>query len=260
MRFISGTWFAALALVLGVLVAPSGAAEVPPTTPPTAPPATPPTPPTVVETKTIGKSVKGRPIRAYRIGEPTSQRKVVLLSTMHGDERGTSKILLNLVKGSRVTGADIWVIPYLNRDGYARDIRKNARGVDLNRNFPTGWKRQGGKYYSGRKKASEPETRALMRFLGAVDPDFVVSLHQPLRGVDISSGKTRALGLRLAKGLKLPRKTFRCNTGCHGTMTQWFNKHHRGAALTVEYGSKVSRNQYRVTGPRGLLAAVFATR
>ena len=252
MRFISGTWLS-LVLVLGVLVAPSGAAEVPPTTP------TKPVP-TVVETKTIGTTVKGRAIRAYRIGEPTSPRKVVLLSTMHGDERGTAKILMNLVKGSPVTGADIWVIPYLNRDGYARDTRKNARGVDLNRNFPTSWKRQGGKYYSGRKKASEPETRALMRFLDNVDPNFVVSLHQPLRGVDISSGKTRSLGLRLAKGLGLPRKTFRCNTGCHGTMTQWFNKHHRGAALTVEYGAKVSRKQYRVTGPKGLLAAVFATR
>lgn len=237
----------ALVLVLGLLVAPAGAEDRSSAA-------------TVSEVRVFGTSVKGRALRAYRVGDPTSTRTVVLMSTMHGNEAGTAKILMNLIRGQAVTGADIWVIPYLNRDGYARGTRKNARGVDLNRNFPTGWKRQTGAYDSGPRPASEPETRALIRFLNQIDPDYLVSLHQPLYGVDTSYGKARPLALRLAKGLRLPRKVFRCNGVCHGTMTQWFNRHHPGAALTVEYGYRVTGYQAGVTGPNGLLSAVFADR
>ena len=214
----------------------------------------------VTGVRVFGYSVKGRALRAYRIGDPTSTTKVVVLATMHGDEAGPARVLLNLVRGAPVRGADIWLVPYLNRDGMARHTRKNARGVDLNRNFPVGWVRRTGTYNSGRRPASEPETRALMRFLGNVRPGYVISFHQPLYGVDTSYGKTRALGLRLARGLELPRKLFNCNSGCHGTMTQWFNRKFPGAALTVEYGYRMSTRQVTRTGPQGILDSVFATR
>jgi predicted deacylase len=204
--------------------------------------------------------VKGRALRAYRIGDPASVRKVVIIATMHGNEAGPSRILQNLINGAPVSGADIWLVPYLNRDGLARHTRANARGVDLNRNWPVHWKRRGGHYNSGKRPASEPETRALMRFLTNVRPTWVISLHQPLHGVDTSYGKARNLARRLVTGLQLPAKVFRCNSGCHGTMTQWFNKRLPGAALTVEYGGSMSRRQVNVTGPNGLLAAVYASR
>src|SRR5690606_16317016 len=144
-------------------------------------PPVPPEPvPTVTEVKVFGKSVKGRALRAYRIGEPTSPRKVVMIATMHGNEAGPAKILLDLMNGAPVRGADIWVARDLNRDGPARHTRKHARGVDLNRNWPVDWRRVKGTYHSGRRPASEPETKALMRFLSGVRPQFVVSLHQPL--------------------------------------------------------------------------------
>jgi len=257
MRYLPSIGVTAAVLVLGMLTSPGSAGA---TDPLGSPVAAKQVGPTILKVRTFGKSVKGRALRAYRIGDPTSPRKVVMMSTMHGDEAGTAKILVNLMRGAPVSGADIWIVPYLNRDGYARGTRKNARGVDLNRNFPTNWKPQTGKYYSGRRPASEPETRALMRFLNNVDPDFVISLHQPLYGIDTSYGKARPISLRLAKGLRLPRKVFNCNGGCRGTMTQWFNKHHRGAALTVEYGYRVTPRQVRTTGPTGLLGSVFSTR
>lgn len=251
MRYSSRTLLVALTLVVGVLVAPARAEDPVPPPPPA---------PTVSEVRVFGTSVKGRPLRAYRVGDPTSPRKVVLISTMHGNERGTTRVLRDLIDGPAVIGADIWIIANLNRDGLVRNTRKNARGVDLNRNFPTGWRHRRGTYNSGPRPASEPETRALMRFLDRVDPDYVISLHQPLYGVDTSYGKARPLALRLVEGLRLPAKVFNCTSGCHGTMTQWFNKHHDGAALTVEYGRRVSSYQASVTGPRGLLTAVFASR
>jgi murein peptide amidase A len=209
----------------------------------------------------IGYSVKGRPIRAWHLGDPTSPVKAVFIATMHGNEPQPAQILFNLRDGAPIHGADIWVIPYLNPDGHARNTRKNAHGVDLNRNFPVRWIRQGGAYNSGPRPASEPETRAIMRFLRRINPRFVVSFHQPLYGVDMSSPpKVHPLALRLVQYLGLPAKQFRCDGVCHGTMTQWFNKQLPGRAITVEYGRQMTWRQENVTGPTGLLKSVFASR
>ncbi|HEX7716950.1 MAG TPA: hypothetical protein VF416_06650, partial [Marmoricola sp.] len=91
-------------------------------------------------------------------------------------------------------------------------------------------------------------------------PTYVVSFHQPLYGVDDSYAKTRTLAQRLSANLGLPIKRFTCNHGCHGTMTQWFNKHLPGAAITVEYGRPMTWEQKHLSGPAGLLASIGATR
>ena len=70
----------------------------------------------------------------------------------------------------------------------------------------------------------------------------------------------RPLSQRLSQNLNLPLKQFTCNSVCHGTMTQWFNKRLPGAAVTVEYGYRMTLQQKYATGPRGLLATVGATR
>jgi murein peptide amidase A len=212
------------------------------------------------ESRVIGHTVKGRPIRAWHLGDPASPVKAVFIGAIHGNEASPSRILEDLRDGAPVTGADIWVVPYLNRDGYARHTRKNARGVDLNRNFPVRWIRQHGTYDSGRRRASEPETRATMRFLEAVRPAYVVGFHQPLDGVDDSYAKGHTFAGLLSQNLGLPLKVFQCNHRCHGTMTQWFNKRLPGVALTVEYGHRMTWVQKHVTGPAGLLASVGATR
>ena len=216
--------------------------------------------PAVLEMRVIGHSVKGRPIKAWRLGDPASPVKAVIVATMHGNERAPAKLLLDLRDGAPITGADVWVVPYLNPDGRHRHTRRNARGVDLNRNFPVHWIRQHGSYDSGPRRRSEPETRAMMRFLRAVRPTYVVSFHQPLYGVDDSYAKTRTLAQRLSANLGLPIKRFTCYHGCHGTMTQWFNKHLAGAAITVEYGRPMTWEQKHLSGPAGLLASIGATR
>ena len=103
---------------------------------------------------------------------------------MHGNEPHTRRILETLRDGRPVRGVDLWVLPTYNPDGLARGTRRNARGVDLNRNFPHLWKDLDGTYESGPRPASEPETRAVMAFLEEVDPRRVISFHQPLHGVD----------------------------------------------------------------------------
>ena len=216
--------------------------------------------PAVVEVRTIGTSVQGRPIVAWRLGDPTSTKKVVIMAGMHGDEPGPSRILYRLRDGRPIRGADIWVIPDYNPDGRVRHTRQNARGVDLNRNWPRNWAHLTGATDSGSGPASEPETKAVMAFLQEVQPRWIISFHQPLRGIGRAGDKGRALVQRLHRGLRLPVKSFNCDGVCHGTMTEWYNATYPGVAVTVEYGRGLSRHQARTTGPTGLLHAVDALR
>src|SRR4051812_39116653 len=99
--------------------------------------------PAVIGHRVIGHSVRGRPIKAWHLGE-RGRRKVVLISVMHGDEPASRRILTDLRDGPRVHDLDLWVVPVYNPDGLAARTRKNAHGVDLNRNYPYRWIRQGG--------------------------------------------------------------------------------------------------------------------
>ena len=212
----------------------------------------------VVERRVIGTSVAGRLIRAWRLGEP-GKRRVVLISTMHGNEPHTRRILTSLRDGRRIRGIDLWVIPTYNPDGLARHSRRNAHGVDLNRNYPYDWADLDGNYESGSRPGSEPETRAVMRFLKRIDPKRLVSFHQPLNGVDTDTKDSR-FARRLARALRLPRTRLDCRGLCYGTMTGWFNAKFDGAALTVEYAAHPSRRRMTIKAPRLLLGVLGARR
>lgn len=67
------------------------------------------------------------------------------------------------------------------RQDYRR-WKANARGVDLNRNFSTGFAsdtkmERGGQEYAGKKPFSERETRALVKLIFTVHPQAVVNYH-----------------------------------------------------------------------------------
>ncbi|MFT3874713.1 MAG: DUF2817 domain-containing protein [Nocardioides sp.] len=212
----------------------------------------------VIQRKVIGHSVKKRPIVALRLGEP-GKRVIVMFAAMHGNETAPSKILHSLADGPPVHGIDLWVVPTYNPDGVARHTRQNARGVDLNRNFPYRWVKLRGTYNSGRKPASEPETRAVMRFLRKVRPSQIISFHQPLYGVDTDT-KRPAFARRLARALHLPATSFDCGGVCHGTMTGWYNHRFKGSALTVEYNAHPARARMRQRAPKQLIRVLGASR
>lgn len=212
--------------------------------------------PAVVASRIIGHSVKGHPLRAYELGNPKAATTVVAIGAIHGNETGGLVVLGDLRDGRPVKGVDLWVIPRANPDGVLRNDRHNAHGVDLNRNFPVRWQAITGYYYSGPAPSSEPETRALERFLNAVDPNYVLSFHSPFRGVDVSGAKDRPFSRTVAHHLNLPIKKFNCSGACHGTLSQWFNKRHAGACVTVEFGASPSSHYLHVKAPRGLLHAI----
>ena len=244
-----GILLAVPALVLMVLTAPAPTGATAPAIPGK---------PAVIEKLVIGHSVRGRPIVAWHLGEP-GKTKVLLVATMHGDERQTRQILQALRDGRPIQGIDLWVLPTYNPDGLARHTRKNAHGVDLNRNFPYHWADLDGSYESGPRPRSEPETRAMIRFLRDIRPHRIISFHQPLNGVDTLT-KNKRFSRQVARALNLPRTSLSCGGVCHGTMTSWYNHRFAGAALTAEYGAHPSRHRMRVTAPRQVLSIWGATR
>jgi predicted deacylase len=210
----------------------------------------------VLSSRIIGYSVNSHPIRAYELGTRKAAVTAVALGAIHGNETGGTVALADLRDGAPVKGVHLWVIPRDNPDGVLRNDRHNANGVDLNRNFPTRWAPLTGYYYSGPRPSSEPETRALKRFLNRVDPNYVVSFHSPFHSVDVHGSKDRPFARRLAHDLNLPVESFSCSGKCHGTLSQWFNAHHSGACVTVELGATPSWRYLHVRAPRGLLRAI----
>jgi protein MpaA len=72
-------------------------------------------------------------------------------------------VVRDLLSDSPPRGVNLWVVADLNPDGVVARTRQNARGVDLNRNFPWRWQPIGAPAafdYSGPRPLSEPESRA----------------------------------------------------------------------------------------------------
>lgn len=166
--------------------------------------------PSLTKMISIGKSVEGRDIWAIKISDNAKSDEItepaVLFNSMHharevmGPEVAID-IIEYLLEGygtdsdatKWVNAYEIWVIPMFNVDGnnkmWTKDKwwRKNNQGgfgVDLNRNYPTGWNKCRGssgwrssQTYRGPSPASEPETQAMMNFIANVRPVFDISYH-----------------------------------------------------------------------------------
>ncbi|MGH8894179.1 MAG: DUF2817 domain-containing protein [Actinomycetes bacterium] len=199
----------------------------------------------------VGTSVQGREIVAVHRWRPGEGHTMLVIGNMHGDERAGMRVVRELAARRLPAGVDLWLIRTVNPDGTVADRRTNARGVDLNRNFPRWWVRAGAgtSRWSGPRAGSEPETTALMRFARTVQSRTTVVFHQPLFGVDSYRAKSMTLVRRLSRELDLPVRSFDCDGGCHGTLTDWHNAQLPGRAVTVELGRRASAGQVsRVAG------------
>ena len=154
-------------------------------------------------TEVIGRSVQGRPIIAERLGPANAKRTVLVVGCIHGDECAALPVLARL-RRRPPAGVELWLVPTLNPDGRAAGTRGNAHGVDLNRNFPAGWRRipRSSRYHSGTRPQSEPETRAALGFLRRERPDLSIWFHQPERNVRDPDGSDSAR--RYARLVGLP--------------------------------------------------------
>jgi murein peptide amidase A len=178
----------------------------------------------------IGTSVQGRPIRLVHIGDPDAPRKVLVVGCIHGSERAGLEVTRALRHAIPPAGTELLVLDTANPDGCAAGTRGNADGVDLNRNFPWGWRPLTGLFYSGRHSSSEPETRAIEAMILRERPEVSIWFHQHLDWVDLQRGSSLALMERYAQatGMRAVRTPI-----LPGTVARWENHRLRGTSAFV---------------------------
>jgi protein MpaA len=167
----------------------------------------------------IGFSVEGRPIECCTIGRGSVV--TLLLAGIHGNEPAGTPLLvrvMNELEHAEDLPADarVLVITIANPDGLADGTRSNARGVDLNRNFPAdNWR--GRRSRGGETPLSEPEARALHQLILDEQPSLIVSIHQPLACIDYD-GPARDLAFEMATCCDLPVRKL---GGQPGSLGSW---------------------------------------
>ncbi|HKG62552.1 MAG TPA: DUF2817 domain-containing protein, partial [Solirubrobacteraceae bacterium] len=209
-----------------------------------------------------GRSVEGRRIVAVRRGRADAPIRLLVSGSTHGTEPAGHAIVARLRKMNPPDGVQVWTVRTFNPDGAERGTRQNARGVDLNRNFPYRWRSSGrawDTYYPGPRAASEPETRAQMRLIRRLRPQLTIHYHQALRLVDLTSGSDPALVRQYARRTGLPARRL---PYYRGTATSWQNRglgsgsafvaELRAGALTPQ---QVQRHAYAALGTAASLVS-----
>src|SRR5215217_7804446 len=183
----------------------------------------------------FGESVEGRPLKVTRAGDPGAPFRVLVVGSIHGNETAGHAVIARLRRLEPPLGVQLRLVRTANPDGVRHGTRENARGVDLNRNFPFRWA-GGGRpfdtYFPGRAAASEPETRALERLIADVEPAVTVYYHQHMRLVALAHGADNAPVRAYARRVGLPARHL---PYYRGTATSWQN-HRRpdSTAFVVE--------------------------
>lgn len=186
-------------------------------------------------------SVLGRPIELYEFG--SGPCAAMVFAGVHGDEaRGVqvAHLLIDCLaelSDSAFSRLQAIVMPVANPDGYASSTRKNANGVDLNRNFPTkdydtGQKDPAHKFYGGPAPASEPETKAILEAVRLYRPRLMISLHEPMGCVNYN-GPSLRLARRISTVTGLP-VVGDIGYPCPGSMGTYFGRERRIPLITLE--------------------------
>lgn len=120
---------------------------------------------------TVGESQRGRAIPMMRIVGRDPKIRVFLQGGLHGNEPASTEGLLLLVhrllEDERLRSLrahlDVAVVPVANPDGYERQLRYAANGLDLNRD---------------QTKLEVPESTVLKKAFHKVDPAVAVDFHE----------------------------------------------------------------------------------
>ena len=143
-----------------------------------------------VSSTRAGESVEAREIRHLTFGSGATT--VLLWSQMHGDESTASMALADITRffhergdhpvARRIAqGVTIHMIPMLNPDGAQRFQRRNAQGIDVNRDA---------------RRLQTPEGRILKAVTDRLEPDFGFNLHDQGAAVRVA-GTDRGVAIAL---------------------------------------------------------------
>ena len=164
--------------------------------------------------RTIGYSVKGRPIQAYLFG--TGATTILFTGGIHGNEPSGTYIMQDWVSYLDANGykipanKQVVVMPNVNPDGIANNQRYNVNNVNIDRNFPSiDWisdislpNGQVLPHGGGVSSLSEPETRSIADFTSSLHLRAELSFHSS--GALVGANKIAdsiAIGSMYARGV-----------------------------------------------------------
>ncbi len=166
----------------------------------------------------VRNSVLGDPLIWTVFGDARDEEKpsfkqkdvAIIMCGVHGDEITPIKFCFDIMNYLKAAYSDpeivkkdftnkvVIVAPLVNPDSFfkLRPSRVNARGVDVNRNFPTrDWSRDARRLWisqfrkdkrrnPGTTASSEPEVVFQMNLIKRYGPDKIISVHSPLTMLD----------------------------------------------------------------------------
>lgn len=235
--------------------------------------------PALIKTGTIGKSVKGADIPLVKLGR--GEKEALITAGIHSREYLTIAFTMRCIedyaaayysKTGKYGSYDIvklldeytlYIVPMINPDGLDivtagqktlydnslkdENYKRNANGVNLNRNFPFEWEKvtDGSditdEAYKGKSAGSEAETKALMKLCDEHDFEWLYSMH--LYGNNIFWRDTKngvipgdeALVNKLSKvcGFSVTPATTTIN-GYGGGFENWFRQTYNRPGFCVE--------------------------
>ena len=170
---------------------------------------------------------------------------MLVIGVIHGDEQAGLDIVERLETLPVPDGIDLYLVDSMNPDGVAHDVRHNANGVDLNRNFPYNWgpiAEPGNWEYAGPSAASEPETQAMVAFSASCGPTSSSGTTRTLYMIGPADGRDGAVRARYAELTGLPMESVSGGTYT-GVAAHWArnelasNEGEPGVAFIVELGA-----------------------
>ena len=237
----------------------------------------------ILQIQTIGRSMFGKPIQAVQIGK--GMEYLLFVGAHHGREWISANLLMMMIEryarhyrdGEAENGYDpklfdrisLVIIPMLNPDGidiqqgkippeYFFEIwlmnegsfdfsrwKANAIGIDLNRQYPAGWKALPSpskpyfKFYKGETPLIAKEVIHLVEFVKKQPPLAAVSFHSAGQEIYWAFGERQDIARDLRIGKRLSRLTgyplaSPPRNAVGGGFTDWFIDEYSRPGFTIE--------------------------
>lgn len=189
-----------------------------------------------------GQSEQGRQLVYYALGEEDAPRSLLMVFGIHGFEDEYDRdgqMLSDLAYGlmehyqqnpQKLAGWRLYIVPCANPDGLEAGTSKdgfgrcNANGLNINRDFPVGWKHEIPlRNLNGQEPFATAEARALRDLTLSLSPTYGVDVHGWINGVYGDDPVANCFH----RAFRIDKREYKAG----GMLSQWLSTVTQGAAM-----------------------------